>query len=932
MKYYTEKINERNPKMQKKYKGLTDEEAIISEKTNGRNVLTEKKGTSFFKKLLNNFGDPIIKILILALIVTVLLPGGDGSVFETVGIAAAILISTLVSTLSEHGSEKAFRRMQTDARQQKCTVIRNGTHTVLPIENVVVGDTVCLFSGEKIPADGYIIDGGILCDESALTGESREIEKSACLKKETDKAPEGSRVFRGSTVTAGECVMVVTAVGDGTYYGNMAFEVQSDSGKSPLKEKLSVLAKTLSRFGYFCAVCVAIAYLINAFFLSPSFSFTFKNVFTETVHALTLAVSVVVVAVPEGLPMMITVVLSSNMLRMQKDHVQVRKPVGIETAGGINILFTDKTGTLTFGTPSAAGYVMGDGSTARRSSDLSKSIRFLLGTAAVTTSDCIIEDPLSKEECRILGGNATDRAVLSGYLSAGEYPKGPSSVSKLSFDSSIKLAAATVDLTRVPDTERFCSEKQLTFIKGAPEMLLDKCVSFYAPDGTVKRIDKKPLFRELDKMTSKGTRVIAVVTSSATAETVRTLSESVRNSEKTDLSPLFNNVSFVCFIAIKDSLRHEAPKAIKTLKEAGIQVVMITGDGISTARSVAREAGILDPDGIAIESSELNKMSDTEIARILPSLRVVARALPTDKSRLVRIAKEQDLITGMTGDGINDAPALKLSDVGFAMGSGTEVAKEAGDIIITDNNIASIVKAVLYGRTIFRSIRKFIVFQLTMNLSAVGISIIGPFINFETPVTVMQMLWINIIMDTLAALAFAGESPRRFFMKEPPVPKSEQVLSGDMITKIFVMGIYTVMLCLFFLQSEWVRVLFGGFTDSLPFLSGFFALFVFSGLFGAFNARASRLNLFSGLLQNPIFITVISLVFSVQMALIYYGGETFRSAPLTLVQLQAVLLLSFTVIPAGRLLELIMKAGRKTLTVKSGEPSALTSNFFVVRK
>lgn len=915
--------------MSKNFKGLTEEEAILSQKKHGLNLLTVKKNTSFFRKLLNNFGDPIIKILLIALLITVFLPGGDGSVFETVGIAATILISTLVSTLSEHGSEKAFRRMQSEARVQKCTVIRGGTHTVIPIENVVVGDAVCLFPGEKLPADGIIVDGSILCDESALTGESREIEKRVSDTHEK----EIESVFRGSTVTSGEAIMSVTAIGDSTYYGHMANEVQYESGKSPLKERLSVLAKTLSYFGYFCAACVAVVYLINAFFLTPSFTFSFTGVFTEIIHAATLAVSVVVVAVPEGLPMMITVVLSSNMLRMQKEHIQVRKPVGIETAGSINILFTDKTGTLTYGTPTAAGYITGDLSKAGRCSDLSKSIRFLLGTAAVLTSDCIIENPLSPDTRRILGGNTTDRAVLKGYFSAGEYPKGPTPICKLSFDSKIKLAAAAADISGVPDT-KIKRGTTLTFIKGAPEILLDKCTGYYAPDGTVKKINKAPLKSELDRITSKGIRVIAVVTSDTDASAVGGLIKEVKENEKPDLSPLFRGVNFVCFITIKDELRRESPKAIKTLTNAGIQVVMVTGDSTATAAAIAKEAGILksNENGTVIESTELNKMSDGEVARILPHLRVVARALPTDKSRLVRIAKENGLITGMTGDGINDAPALKQADVGFAMGSGTEVAKEAGDIIITDNNIASIVKAVLYGRTIFRSIRKFIVFQLTMNLSAVGISIIGPFISFETPVTVIQMLWINIIMDTLAALAFAGEAPRLFFMKEAPIPKNEPILNGDMITKIFVMGTYTVMLCLFFHQSSLIRGVFGSSDSSSAFLSGFFALFVFSGIFGAFNARASRLNIFSGLPENPVFITVISLISSVQMAIIYFGGELFRSAPLSFSQLKVIILLAFTVIPAGRVLEIIMKVGRREMRVNRTVTTAFTSELLIEKK
>lgn len=905
--------------MPKNITGLTEEEVLSSRSKSGRNTLPVKKGTSFFKKLLKNFGDPIIKILLFALLITVILPGGEGSAFESAGIAAAILISTVVSTLSEHGSEKAFRKMQNEAKAQSCTVIRSGKHVILPIEDVVTGDCIRLFPGEKIPADGFIVDGSIFCDQSALSGESRETEKTPSETCGTGELSDAHSVFRGSTVTSGEAIMTVTAVGEKTYYGNMAGEVQSESGKSPLKEKLSGLAKALSRFGYLCAAAVAVVYLISAFALDKSFVPSASGIFRELLHALTLAVSVVVVAVPEGLPMMITVVLSSNMLRMQKENVRVRKPVGIETAGGINILFTDKTGTLTYGTPTAAGYIIGDTSKAGRSSDLSKSIRFLLGTAAVMTSDCIIENPFLPGKRRIIGGNSTDRAVLDGYFSAGEYPKGTSLLSRLDFDSKIKLSAAAVDLSRAPEVTGTLGSR-LTFIKGAPEILLQKCRGYYSPGGEVKAINTAALTAELNKITEKGARVIAVVTSDADAEAVNAIAKSVKKSAKPDLSPLFSNVNFVCFVIVKDSLRREAPKAIRSLSDAKIQVVMITGDSLMTASAIAREAGISKPGdgGIILESFELQNMSDAEISRILPRLRVVARALPSDKSRLVRIAKGLGLITGMTGDGINDAPALKLSDVGFAMGSGTEVAKEAGDIIITDNNIASIVKAVLYGRTVFRSIRKFIVFQLTMNLSAVGISVIGPFISFENPVTVMQMLWINIIIDTLAALAFAGEAPRSFFMKEPPIPKKEPVLNGDMITKIFVMGAYTVLLCLFFHQSPFIRELFGASElDSPAFLSGFFALFVFSGIFGAFNARASRLNLFSGLLENPVFIAVMSLVFTVQMALICNGGELFRSYPMSLSQLKTVILLAFTVIPFGRLLELISRAGIPSRAKKS---------------
>lgn len=890
--------------------GLTEEEARRSKERYGVNSFTEKKRTSFFKKLLDSFGDPIIKILLCAFLITVVLPGGG--IYETVGIAVTIAVSTFVSTLSEYGSEKAFRKMQEEATMAKCTVLRDGKRKSVYVCDVVVGDAVCVSAGDVIPADGFLIKGGLSCDQAALNGESEECYKSASTTGPAKRdLHDNVSLFRGSTVASGEGVMKVTSVGDLTYYGKMAGEVQTEGGDSPLKKRLSVLAKTLSRFGYFCAALVAASTLISAFLLDKSFVFSAVNVASELIRALTLAVSVVVVAVPEGLPMMITVVLSSNMVRMQKQHVRVRRAVGIETSGNVDILFTDKTGTLTYGAPKAACYVMGDGGSAARASDLAESLRFLLGGCAVYASGCSSEKTSGLGLRRAVGGDGTDRAILDGYLSCGEYPKGLTLLSRLPFDSKRKLMAATVSLEGVPERARALG-KTVTFVKGAPELLLPRCTGYYRSDGSVGKINVRNLSEKADKLMASGMRVLALVTSGANGECIEEMSRRASMNQVVDTEALYTDMHLICLVGIRDGLRREAAGAVKTLAGAGIQVVMITGDSKRTAEAIAREAGIIPRSGdggAVIDSTELSKMSDAELKNALPTLRVVARAMPSDKSRLVRIAKDAGMVTAMTGDGINDAPALKAADVGFAMGSGTEVAKEASDIIITDNNIASVVRAVLYGRTIFRSIRKFIVFQLTMNICAVGISVLGPFIGCEAPVTVIQMLWINMIMDTLAALAFAGEAPMERYMKEPPLPRNEPVLNGDMITRIFVTGTYTVMLCLFFHNSAWIRSVFRASENDIYFLSGFFALFVFCGIFGAFNARSGRINIFSGLFVNPVFITVISAVFTAQLAMIYFGGEVLRCAPLTFSELSIVLLLSFTVIPFGILLEAVMKIG-----------------------
>lgn len=892
--------------MDNKISGLTDDEVLRSRKENGSNVLEAKSKASFFKKLIKNLGDPIIRILIAAFVITLLLSGKDG-IPEALGIAASILISTLVSTVSEYGSEKAFQKMQKEARKQTCEVIRGGRSVTLSVEELVVGDAVYVRAGDKIGADGILIDGSLSCDMSAINGESAEVQKNgADAEIALGEPTDAYSLFRGALVSAGRGIMLVKAVGSDTYYGKIAGEMQSDNGESPLREKLSVLAGTLSKFGYFCAACVAVACIVNSVFFNDEFVFTARNLFTELLHALTLAVSVVVVAVPEGLPMMITVVLSSNMIRMQKQNIRVRKPVGIETAGNIDILFTDKTGTLTYGRPQVTSYTSGKGIRSCRSVDMTPLERFLLGLCAVFAGDSKIEGGAFSEKRRAVSGNATDRALLSEYIEGGNCIGGCNRISYLPFDSKIKLSAACVDISESFEFSRRLGD-EITVIKGAPEILLKYCNSCYGCDGRREKLDKGEVLERIARMSEKGIRSIAAVTSKAPRQVIDKIAKRLASGELPDISELLCDACFLTLIEIKDEIRSEAPKSVASLKKAGIQVVMITGDARGTASAIAKETGILVSEYDAvIEGAELKNMSDKEIEEILPRLRVVARALPDDKSRLVRVAKKCGRITAMTGDGLNDAPALRAADVGFAMGSGTDVAREAGDIIINNNDVSSIERAVLYGRTIFRSIRSFVVFQLIMNLSAVGISIIGPFIGFEVPVTVPQMLWINLIMDTLAAVAFAGEAPLARYMDSPPIPKNEPVLNGDMLTRIFVMGIYTVMVCLFFNHSAYVSVLFGG-RESMAFMSGFFALFVFCGVFGAFNARSGRVNILAGLFTNPVFITVISLVFCVQIGMIYSGSEMFRCVPLTPTQLKTVILLALTVIPAGISLEIVMK-------------------------
>lgn len=912
-------------------RGLGEDDVAISESIHGNNSLTEIKGQGFFRKLIGEFSDPIIRILLVALAVTLVIPNSDGGSLDALGIAAAVLLATIVSTLCEYGSEKAFRKMQREASSHTCTVLRSGRAVEIAVSDVVVGDTVLLRSGDGIPADGILAEGTLCCDLSALNGESAEKRKTASPHlPDTSKKRElgdAHSLFRGGTVTSGGGKLLVLDVGDRTYYGKMASELQSDGGISPLKLKLTGLASTLSKFGYFGAAVVGVSNLLFNTVWNSSFTFSAISLASALLHSLTLAVSVVVMAVPEGLPMMITVVLSSNTLRMQREHVMVRKLVGIETAGSVNLLFTDKTGTLTTGKPEVTGYVGAYGKETRLR-DVCAPIRELILLASNFAVACTFED--SGKGYRAVGGDVTDRAVMDAanatvppYRGSNSYKdtlKGAERTEFFPFNSTDKLCAATVSFSSSSRLRSRYGER-LTLIKGAPEIIIDRCTHLMTADGDVQTADRASLKATLSSLAIGGARVLAIAYSNTEVGEVARQAVASAEGNGTDISGMLPYATFVSFVCIRDEVRAEAAPSVKELTQAGIQTVMITGDNPLTAEAIAREVGILPPLTGAwgklkygrysiLLGSEIAAMSDAELAEIIPQLRVVARALPQDKSRLVRVSKSLGYVVAMTGDGLNDAPALKQADVGFAMGSGTEVSKEAGDIVITDDNIASIVSAVLYGRTIFRSIRKFIVFQLTMNLCAVGISVIAPFLGYETPLTVMQMLWINIIIDTLAALAFSGEAPLRCYMKERPMPRGEPVLSRDMMIKILFLGAYTLTLCIRFLVSTKTSEIFR--QDEAVLLTGLFALFIFSGIIGGLNARTERLDLFSGLLVNPVFIAVMSGVFTVQVALIYYGGEIFDTVPLKLGELLYVIKLSLSVVVAGRLFEILRRVAQRT--------------------
>lgn len=750
----------------------------------------------------------------------------------------------------------------------------------IPVDEVVVGDIVLLESGDRIPADGLIVEGEISVDESSLNGETKEAYKYPVQSIVTEK----NQVFRGTVVYSKQAKMLVTKVGNDTMYGKLAAELLEKQPESPLKLRLRKLAQVISKIGYVGAILVSISYLFSVIFIANGFdmskvSNTVTNIplmIGHILYAMTLSVTIIVVAVPEGLPMMITLVLSSNMKRMLKNNVLVRKMVGIETAGSINILFTDKTGTLTKGKLEVTQFVSGSLKEYQHEMELERyhKLHDLFKMSAIYNNASTYD-----ENHNVIGGNITDQALLKFIRTNPEMPV--QIVETIPFNSKEKYACTTV----------IENNKKIKLIKGAPEKIVANCTHYYDELGMKKSLyNKSNIESYLRHMTKMGIRVLALAIN-----------------DNYEIKDTFRNITLVGFILIRDEVRKEAITGIELVKNAHIQTVMITGDNKETAYTIGKEVGLItNNQDVVLTSEELNQKNDEDIKQLLPNLRIVARALPQDKSRLVRIAQEMGLVVGMTGDGVNDAPALKKADVGFAMGSGTEVSKEASDIVILDDNFLSISKAILFGRTIFKSIRKFIIVQLTINFCAISLSIIGPFIGIDTPITVIQMLWINMVMDTLAGLAFAYEPPLLEYMNEYPKKKEEAIINPYMMQQIVVTGLYSALLCVLFLKLPIVKEWFLG--NEAEFMTAFFGLFIFIDIFNSFNARTHRLNLLAHIQKNKVFLAIMIFVIVVQIILIYYGGELFRTVGLTLKEFQIMILMSATVIPVDWLRKLYLRS------------------------
>ena len=872
------------------YPGLTEQEVRASREAHGSNTVTTQEVESFWDKLLNNVRDPIILILCVALAITVVLAVlGFTSWYEGLGIAIALALAILVATWSEYRNENAFQKLLDEASMIEVKTFRNNILEKIGINKLVVGDFVLLKPGDMVPADGLLVAGRLELNQAPLTGESEPVKKYAVLD-EAQAHDDTNAISRASVVEDGEAVMRITAVGDQTQYGKTIKEVVTAEDRlSPLQEKLKILGRQISTFGYIGAVFIALSFMFDHIFLESDgmtayLALPVGDIVHHVVTAVILAIIIIVVAVPEGLPMMIAVVLSLNMRKLLKAKVLVRKLLGIETAGSLTVLFCDKTGTLTRGKLMVADFFTGDLIHHKHLNNIPDPIKSFLAFSLRHNTSAVV-DTSDPNHPRFLGANPTEQALLHFVSPLLATEEEIDIVDMITFSSYRKFSAVQVT-----------GKRSLTLVKGAAEILLSACTHYLNTKG-----EKVPL---------ENTETLNVEIAALSKRAMRLLAVAVTDTPIREDLAMPQPLALVGIFGLRDELREESSEAVQTAKDAGIHVVMITGDSKETARTIAKDVGLLgEKRAKVITSTELEELSDEELKTLLPDLYVVARAFPTDKSRLVKAAKELGWVVGMTGDGVNDAPAVKNADVGFAMGSGTEMTKESSDIVILDDNFTSLTRAVLYGRTLFKSIRKFLVFQLSVNIAAIMVAFLGPFFGYDLPLTMTQLLWINLIIDTLAALAFAGEAALDRTLLEKPIPKDAPLITRDMWVAILIQGISMAVLSLIFLTTPVIRQLFRD--EEAVLLSAFFAFFVFTNNFNKFNARTESLNLFDHLFENKGFIWVTGLIFALQVVFTYYGGNVLRTVALTLWEWGYITLFSLVIIPIDLLRKIIWKGFSK---------------------
>lgn len=876
--------------MHKKLNGLTAAEVEESRKKHGANSIPEAEPETFWQLFLEGFQDPMIRILcVIAVIMFGMFLVGESDWYEPVGTIIAILLVNFVSARTGVANDRAYRDLKASQKKDTVKARREGVIKVIPADEVVVGDVILLQSGDKILADGILAEGALSVDNSALNGEAEECPKT--------EAPDGFAIpetitgdtfvdahslFRGATVLDGEGYMIVQKVGLDTMMGKMAKDMEDKEPDSPLKVKLNKLAGQISVFGYIGAIIIALAYFVHFVMLAGGLSAYLAtgglSILGDVMNAIAIAITIIVCAVPEGLPLVIALVLMQNTGKLLKVNVLVRKSIGIETAGSLNILFSDKTGTITKGQLEVVEFFDGCG----RTTDINTAaaMREALHLSIGKNTGALFDD-----QHHVVGGNMTDQALLK-FL-------GEDAFHALAARDDCEIGAQQDFNSANKFSQAYLPGQGRTFYKGAPERLLAKAKKCLDTQGNEVDIDETALNQKIDDLANRAMRVLAFGYSR----------------QKLVRDEIHDDLVLIGLVGIRDDVRPEAREAIEEVQKAGIQVVMITGDRRETAMAIAREANLYHGgDELVLTSAELAEMSDDEVKKIIPRIRVISRALPTDKSRMVRLCQEMNLVVGMTGDGVNDSPALKRADVGFAMGSGTEVAKEAGKLVILDDNFNSIKNAIWYGRTLYINILKFCKMQLVINLAAVFVSAISPFIGIESPLKVTHLLWINLCMDSLASLMFAGEPALKKYMRMKPRRRDESIISRPMAIQIVIMSIWLTILSLVWFKVPFFRACFA---TEAQWYTGFFCMFVFAFMVNAFNVRSDGLNVFEHIGENKRFIHIWLAIMAVQVLLVSIGGvigEVFSCVRFGLDGWIAVCLMALTMYPVDLI--------RKVLTPK----------------
>lgn len=869
------------------FNGLKSSEVEVSRTTYGSNKLPEpelKKWYHFAKEALT---EPITMILIIiALFQLVLGAMGVMSLSEPVMIIVVLAIVTEIAVKTGLGIQKSAAELRAKTAVRYCDVVRDGSVQTINKDDLVVGDLVLLRTGQEIFADGFIVDGEISVNNAAINGETKECRKipSANYKHvkttSTTAYTDQCSLFAGTVIMSGEGKMIVTDVGVNTVNGDTLVKMQTlEPPKTALDIALDHLCDFISKWGTIAAalafVIMTITGILNAGSLSQYFSGSILESIQKVAQNVSNALTIIVAAVPEGLPLIVKLVTKQNVSTMEKFNILAKNTGKIPELAYVNLICTDKTGTLTTGEMTSTVMINGNCQDIfNKESSLNELIDLNI---------CMNNSAVFDSNGNITGGNSIDRAVLD-MLSPEDAQKIQNKAimkKRVPFSSENKFSAVTLNN----------GANDFTVYKGAPEKLIEKCKFYLDNDGIVTELTeekRKALKSHIKGLTEKAMRCIALTIS-----------------DKTD-DGLPDEMNLLGVIGVVDPVRNEVPEAVKIAHKAGIQVIEITGDCMETAKAVAMEAGIYKPGDLAVTNDEFEAMSDVKVKEIIPQLRVISRCSPNTKLRLVTLAQEIGMSVAMTGDGVNDAPALKKADVGFGMQDGSDVAKEAADIVLTDNNFASVVKAVELGRTFMHNIMMFLEFQLPINISLLILSMVFPIISGGSALlAAVQILIVNIIMDSLNSLSFGGEPPKEEYMNEEPIMKGSGLFIRGAKGRIALSSI--VFIALFGV------ITFGPvgnmFATKLSAMTARFALLCLMAVFNGFTIRTDSMNLFKGIKNNKLFVYIALGIFTMAVVLCNFVGNLVQTTPMDVKQWIVVLVTAFMVVPVDWIRKAICKKG-----------------------